>query len=161
MAHNELFVAWLNDAHALENSIVQALESQVDLASDHPTVQNGIQQHLEATRRHAETVEGLLKQLDESPSGVKNTMAKVGGKVQGMMPGAAKDDLVKAALQDYSTEHMEIASYQSLIAAANQLGHPEIAQACQGILQEEIQMAQWLEEQIPVVTREALIAGET
>jgi ferritin-like metal-binding protein YciE len=161
MAHQELLVAWLNDAHAMENGIVEVLEKQVDVAADHPAVQSGIQQHLEATRRHAETVKGCLEQLGESPSGMKGAMASAGGKIQGMMSGAAKDDLVKAALQDYSTEHMEIASYKALIIAANDVGQSGIADACQGILQDEENMARWLDEQMPTIVREALVHGET
>lgn len=161
MAHNELFVAWLNDAHAMEKSIVEALERQVDLAKDHPMVQQGIQQHLEATKRHAEIVEGCLDSLGEKPSGMKDTMASLGGKVQGMMPGGAKDDLLKAAMQDYSTEHMEIASYQALILAANELGHSEIATKLQGVLEDEQAMARWLEESMPTLVREAVSSGGT
>jgi ferritin-like metal-binding protein YciE len=29
---------WLNDAYAMENGIVEALEAQVKVAADHPTV---------------------------------------------------------------------------------------------------------------------------
>lgn len=160
MAHNELFIAWLNDAHALETSLASSLKEQVKLASDHPSVQQGIQRHLEETERHAEIVTGCLEELGESPSGVKDTMASLGGKVQSMMPGAAKDDLIKAALNDYSAEHMEIASYQSLIVAANELGHTGIATRLEGILADEQAMARWLEESLPTLTREALVKGE-
>jgi ferritin-like metal-binding protein YciE len=124
-------------------------------------VQQGIQRHLETTRRHAEAVKGCLDQLGESPSTVKSAMAAVGGKVQGMMPGAAKDDLIKAAMQDYSVEHMEIASYQSLIVAAEDLGHTEMVATFQGILEDEQAMARWLEENMPMLTREALLQGQT
>jgi ferritin-like metal-binding protein YciE len=161
MAHHDLFVAWLNDAYAMENGIIQSLESQVDLAKDHPAVQQGIQRHLETTRRHAEAVKGCLEQLGETPSTVKSAMATVGGKVQGMMPGAAKDDLIKAAMQDYSVEHMEIASYQSLIVAAEELGHTEMVATFRGILEDEQAMARWLEENMPLLTREALLQGQT
>jgi ferritin-like metal-binding protein YciE len=160
MAHQELFVAWLNDAHAFEKSLASSLEAQAKIAADHPTVQQGIEQHLEATRRHAEIVEGCLQSLGETPSGVKDTVASIGGKVQSMMPGAAKDDLIKAALNDYSAEHMEIASYQSLIVAANELGHTDIAARLEGILADEQAMASWLEQNIPMLTREALVKGE-
>lgn len=160
MAHQEFLVAWLKDAHALETNIAENLESQVKLAEDHPTVQSGIQQHLEATRRHAEIVKGCLEELGESPSTVKNAVASVGGKVQGMMPGAAKDDLLKSALQDYAAEHMEIASYQSLILGATELGHTDIAQKCQSILEDEQAMARWLEESVPMLTREAVMQGQ-
>jgi len=161
MAHQDMLVAWLNDAHAMELGIIEALEAQVKVAQDHPMVQSGIQQHLDATKRHAETVKGCLEQLGESPSGVKGAMATVGGKLQGMMPGAAKDDLVKAALNDYATEHMEIASYRALVIAAEEAGQPAIAEACQGILADEENMARWLEENTPALVREALVHGET
>ena len=158
MAHNELFVSWLKDAYAMENAIVPVLEKQVDAAADYPDVQSGIKRHLEATRTHAESVKSCLEELGEAPSGLKTGMAELGGKVQGMMQGMPEDGLVKAALQDYSTEHMEIASYKALIEAANELGHPEIAQRCQTILQDEEAMAAWLEQQLPIVVRGTLTA---
>ena len=161
MATNKLFVAWLNDAHAFEKALASTLEEQVKLASDHPMVQQGIQGHLEATKRHVDIVEGCLEELGEKPSTMKDVMGTLGGKLQSMMPAAAKDDLVKAALNNYSAEHMEIASYQSLIVAANELGHTGIATRLEGILADEQQMAIWLEQNIPTLTREALAKGET
>jgi ferritin-like metal-binding protein YciE len=156
---NELVVAWLNDAYAMENAIVEVLEKQVDLAADHPAVQQGIERHLDATRGHAEMVANLLSQLDEKPSGLKSAMASVGGKIQGMAMGVPKDSLVKAALQDYSTEHMEIASYRALITATDAMGEPNFSAALQGILEDEIAMAQWLEQQLPIVVSEAVAQG--
>ncbi len=157
MAHRELFITWLNDAHAFENVVATALKDQVALAADHPDVQTAIEGHLEATHRHAEILEGCLEELGESPSGLKDTMAKVGGKMQSMMQAGSGDTLIKAALNDYSAEHMEIASYQSLIVAANDLGHNEIATRLQGILDDEVQMAEWLSSQIPMLTRAELV----
>ena len=158
--HNTFLVGWLNDAYAMEQGIVEALEAQVKLAEDHPMVKDGIQRHLEATKGHAELVKGCLDQLGETPSKVKTGLAEVGAKVSGITMGAAEDKLVKAALDDYATEHMEIASYRALIAAAEQLGHPEIAQVCQGILQDEIEMAAWLEENLPMLVRETVMKAE-
>lgn len=151
MARRELFITWLNNAHALENTVATALKDQAALAADHPQVQQGIERHLEATNRHIEIVAGCLEELGESSSGVKDTMGKMGGKMQSMMQGAAGDTLIKAALNDYSAEHMEIASYQALIEAANELGHAGIATKLQGILDDEVQMAQWLSDQIPML----------
>lgn len=157
MARQELFVTWLNDAHALENVVATALKDQVALAEGHPEVQKAIEGHLEATHRHMEIVEGCLKELGESPSGMKDTMAKMGGKMQSMMQAGSGDTLIMAALNDYSAEHMEIASYESLIVAANELGHTGIASKLQGILDDEKRMARWLEEQIPILTRQELL----
>jgi ferritin-like metal-binding protein YciE len=77
----------------------------------------------------------------------------------GIMQEMADDTLVKGALQDHSTEHMEIASYKALIVAADDLGHPEIAETCRGILRDEEAMAAWLDEQLPTIVRETL-AGQ-
>lgn len=157
MARQQLFVTWLNDAHALENVVATALKDQVALAEDQPEVKRAIEGHLEATHRHMEIVEGCLEELGEGTSGMKDTMAKMGGKMQSMMQAGSGDTLITAALNDYSAEHMEIASYESLIVAANELGHTTIASKLQGILEDEKQMARWLEEQIPVLTRQELL----
>lgn len=153
MARQELFVTWLNDAHAMETALAAALNDQVDLAKDRPEVQAVIRQHLDATNRHMEILEESLESIGESPSGMKDTMAKVGGKMQSMMQAGSGHSLLMAALNDYSAEHMEIASYESLIVAANELGHTQIATRLEGILEDERKMAAWLEEQIPVLTR--------
>jgi ferritin-like metal-binding protein YciE len=156
MARRELFITWLHDAHAFESMLVSSLEGQVKLAADHPQVQQGIEQHLEATKRHKEIVEEILEELGESSSGMKDTMARVGGMMQGLMQGASGDTLVKAALQDYSAEHMEIASYQALIVAANELGHGNLASRFEIILQDEMRMAEWLSSQLPMIVRAEL-----
>jgi len=154
--HNDLFIAWLNDAYAMENAIIDTLEKQIDLAADHPDIQRAIQQHLDATHRHADTVESCLAQFNEKPSGAKKVMAEIGGKLQGMATGAAKDELIKAVLQDYSTEHMEMASYHVLIAAADAIGMPTIGEALKPVLEDEVAMARWLESQFSPLARAAV-----
>ena len=76
--------------------------------------------------------------------------------MQGIMMGMPDDSLVKAALQDYTTEHMEIASYTALIVAARDAGLTRVAEACEGILRDEKAMADWLEIQLPLVVRTTL-----
>lgn len=160
MADQELFIAWLKDAHAMEDAIAVALGAQVALAADHPMIQQGIERHLEATKRHAEVLKGCLEELGESPSAVKEAVGVVGSKLSAVM-GAAKDDLVKAAMNDYATEHMEIASYKALIVGATQLGHTQMVSKFEEILADEQAMAAWLEENLPTIAREAIIVGKT
>jgi ferritin-like metal-binding protein YciE len=152
MPHNELYLAWLNDAYALEQSLVEVLERHVTDAKDYPTIQARLQQHLDETRRHAELVKGCVERLGGDTSAIKSGMAKVMGTFQGMSTRFAKDELIKNALADYSAEHFEIASYTSLLAAARSLGDTETAQVCQQILQDEQAMQDWLLHQIPVIT---------
>jgi ferritin-like metal-binding protein YciE len=156
MAHNELYLAWLNDAYSLEQSLTQVLERHVADAKDYPQVQARMQQHLEETRRHAELVKSCIERLGSDTSKLKSGLATVTGAVQGMTTVVAKDDLIKNALADYSSEHLEIASYTSLISAAQTMGDLETVSICQQILRDEEAMQSWLAQQIPLITQEML-----
>lgn len=156
MATNELIITWLKDAYAMENGIVPVLEQQVKITADQPEIQAGIQRHIEATKGHAETVKTCLEELGESPSSIKAGMAKASGMMQGMMSSVPEDNLVKGALMDYSTEHMEIASYKALIVAAQQEGLTNVVTACESILRDEEQMAAWLDQNLPMIVRTTL-----
>jgi len=156
MAHQETVIAWLKDAHALELNLVEVLEHRVNDTKDHPAIQARIQQHLEETRHHAELVKGCIERLGSSTSALKSGMGKISGFFQGISTGMAKDEMVKNALSDYAAEHFEIASYTSLIAAAQAIGDQQIAAVCQQILRDEEAMAHWLQQQIPVITQEFL-----
>lgn len=156
MAQKDFVVNWLNDAYAMENSLIQVLENQAEDAEGHPEVHNRIQEHIETTRRHADRVEECIKRLGSDTSTLKTGTAKVGGTLQGMSTGAAEDVLVKNVLAGYAGEQFEIASYRSLIAAAEEIDDQETVRACQENLREDEEMARWLEQQIPIVTQEFL-----
>lgn len=154
MAHNDLILSWLNDAYAMERSIVEVLQRQIPDAKKFPDVQAKIRQHLDATKHHAELDKQCIERLGGSTSALKSGMATLGGAMQGMAAKFADDKLVKAALQDYSTEHMEIASYRALITAAEEAGDQETVRVCQEILRDEEEMAQWLAQNLPTLVRE-------
>ena len=137
----------------MEQGIVEILERQIDQFDDMPDAQSKIRQHLELTRNHAERVRGCVERLGDDVSRVKSGMANVLGAVQGMSTGMAKDKMVKNAMGNYAIEHFEIASYMALMTAAREMGHEDIAMICEGIMQEEQEMAQWLEQSLPLVTR--------
>lgn len=67
---------------------------------------------------------------------------------------------MKGLLASYTFEHMEIASYTILIAAANSVGEAEIARVCEQNLREEEAMAEWLESNLPQVTQTFLTRAE-
>ena len=66
------------------------------------------------------------------------------------------DEIIKASLGTYTFEHMEIGSYRILIATAEALGDTETKLVCEQILREEENMARWLEENLPAVTKQYL-----
>jgi ferritin-like metal-binding protein YciE len=156
MTQQEMMIAWLNDAYAMENSLVHTLEGRVKEAEDHPQIRARDEQHLAETRRHAELVKGCIERLGGDTSTLKTGMATVMGKVQGLSTALAKDTLVKNCLADYGAEQFEVASYTALIAGAQVLGDQETMAVCQQILREDAAMAEWLAQHLPAVVQETL-----
>lgn len=151
-------IAWLNDAHAMELSLVQNLEEMAKDAEDagKADVQAKIEAHIEETKQHAIQVEACIRRLGGSPSVVKDVMGKTMGYMQGAMKSMFADTMVKNAIESYAAEHVEIAAYTSLIAAAEEIEDFETAEICEAILSDEERMAAWALEQIPVATQEHL-----
>lgn len=81
--------------------------------------------------------------------------------VQGMSGMFVSDEVVKASMASYAFEHMEIASYKILIAAAQACGDQETQRVCGHILAQEEAMAQWLLERIPATVQAFLLRDET
>lgn len=156
MNPNNTIIAWLNDAHAMENALVQILEHQVKDAEQYPDVQAMLQMHLDQTRRHADIVEGCVQRLGGSTSSIKSGFASLFGQMQALSTGAAEDEMVKNALADYAAENFEVASYTSLITAAEQVGDMQTATACRQILAEDQAMADWIVQNLPTLTRMTL-----
>lgn len=156
MSGNETLIAWLNDAYALEQQLITVLNDHSSDASHHPHIKQRIDQHIEETRHHADIVKDCVERLGGSTSAAKTMMGKMSGLVAGMSTAAVQDELVKNCLAEYSSEHLEIASYEALVAACEALGHQDIADACRRILVDEERMAAWLEEHLPSVVQEYL-----
>lgn len=152
----ELLVAWLKDAHAMEQSLVPVLKDHSEHAAGHPEVQRRMARHAEETERHARMVEECLHRLDSDPSGGKDILGKMVMSVQGKMTGPAEDTLVKDSLMDFAAEHFEIASYKALVKAAESMGETQIADTCRRILNEEQEMATFLDEHLSPAVEAAL-----
>jgi ferritin-like metal-binding protein YciE len=156
MNPNDTIIAWLNDAHAMENALVQILEHQVKDAEQYPNVQAMLQTHLDQTRRHADVVDGCVQRLGGSTSSIKSGFASLFGQMQALSTGSAEDEMVKNALADYAAENFEVASYTSLITAAELVGDMQTATACRQILAEDQAMANWIEQNLPTLTQMTL-----
>jgi len=150
----ETLIEWLNDAYAMENSLVETLKRHSKQAEDHPEVQSKIEEHLEQTKEHAELVKACVESLGGSTSAVKKGMGEIGGMISGLGNAASEDVLVKNAIADFAAEHMEIASYNAIKTAAKQLGEDRVVKICDQILEQEQEMADWLEENMPSAVRE-------
>lgn len=149
----EMLIAWLNDAHAMEQAQIPVLEKHAEDAEGFPDIRERDERHIEETRRHAERVKECIEHLGEASSAPKNVLGSMMGNMQSLMTAPFEDKLVKNFLMDFASENLEIASYSAIVTAARDLGEEEIAGTCEEILREEEEMADWLRENLPSVVR--------
>ncbi|MGZ3640204.1 MAG: YciE/YciF ferroxidase family protein [Ktedonobacterales bacterium] len=142
-------ITYLQDAEAMERQIKEILEAQVKDTQPWPQIQQRIQQHFDATETHRQRMEERLNTYNERPSTVKRAVATMVGNMVGMTAGARTDALAKEARDDYMIEHLEIAAYELLITTASAYGDQETVAACTANLRDEVEMARWLEQQLP------------
>ncbi|MBN9563674.1 MAG: ferritin-like domain-containing protein [Alphaproteobacteria bacterium] len=152
-------VQWLRDAHAMEQQAETMLNAQASRLEHYPKLRQRIQRHIEETKTQAARLQTCLGQLASDTSGVKDLAGRLAAMAQGLGGMFAGDEVVKGAMAGYVFEHVEIASYVSLISAAEHEGLPEAARVCRENLEEERAMADWLQNHLPDVTR-AFLARE-
>lgn len=147
---------WLRDAHAMEMQAESMLKGQASRLEHYPEVKARVEQHITETQQQAREVEQCLKSLGEDTSSLKDTGGKAMALMQAMGGIVMSDEVIKGAVASYAFEHMEIASYTVLIAAARAAGETEVAHVCERILQEEKAMAAWLDEHTPSTVQQYL-----
>lgn len=155
------FTEWLIRAHQLESEQIPILEAHAQLARDLPEIRESLLRHHAETISHRDIVVQCLESLDQSPSTVKSAVAMAAGKAQGVASALFQDAVLRDMINDYAAESCEIALYTAIVAAARHLGLNGIADKCQAILDDEVEMAAWLQESIPdltILTLEAVSA---
>jgi ferritin-like metal-binding protein YciE len=153
-------IAWLRDAHAMEEQAETMLTAQHRRLQNYPALKDRIGQHIEETKQHAASLQACLDRLGDGRSTVKVMAAKLTAMLQGASGVFVSDEVVKGSLAGYTFEQMEIASYRILIAAADYVGDEETKAVCQRILDDEIAMASWLEENMDSVVQDYLRRDE-
>jgi ferritin-like metal-binding protein YciE len=157
----EWLIQWLRDAHAMEGQAETMLSGQLSRLESYPELSDRIKMHLEETKGQATRLKTCLDGIGEGSSSLKDAGGKlmaIGQSISGVFAG---DEVMKSSLASYAFEHMEIASYSVLIAAANALGESEIARVCEQNLREEEAMAEWLKNHIAETTEQFLNRAES
>ena len=157
----ETWINWLRDAHAMEAQAETMLTAQIARLETYPAVKMRMEQHLRETEAQRESLATLLEAHGESTSGLKDTMGKIMAAGQGLAGVFAADEVMKGALASYTFEHMEIASYTSLIAGAQELRLSDAVAVLEPILQQEVAMADWLAENLAPLTRSFLARADS
>ena len=94
--------------------------------------------------------------MNESTSALKETVTKLAGNVQALVGTFFADEMLKNAIAAYAFEHFEIGNYRALITTAEQAGETRAIAVLQQNLREEEEMARWLEQHLPEITRQYL-----
>lgn len=152
---------WLRDAHAMEEQAETMLTATAKRLENYPELHARIREHIEETRRQAAMVRSCIERLGGDTSTIKDTAAKMMAMAQGLSGMFVSDEVVKASLASYTFEHMEIASYRALIAAAEACGDTETQRICEEILPQEEAMANWLAEHLPQTVKMFLTREDT
>jgi len=138
-------VKHIDEAHALEQTVLRMLDGLIETAAE-PELIDKLEQHKLETQEHASTMRRRLEAHGAQPSMVR----QAAGMLEALMKMPV--DLVRGeksgrnARDAYTTEHLEIASYELLRRVAERAGDEETAQACLDILEQERAMAQFIEE---------------
>jgi ferritin-like metal-binding protein YciE len=158
---SERLMEWLRDAHAMEEQSEHMLHNTARRLEHYPDLRSQFEKHRQESIRQAQRIKACIKRRGGETSTIKDTAAKVIAFAQGASGLFVGDEVVKATLAVDTFEHMEIASYKILVAAAEAVGDPETRSACEENLREEEAMAEWLEQNIDSVTQRYLAREAT
>lgn len=152
----DIFTVGLRNAHALENEALSIMNRQLDRLESYPALAARLRTHVSETEAQAKRLEDILAGLGESESSFKDTAASFMGNMAAMGQSMADDEVLKNSFADFAFENYEIASYRSLITMAETGGFAAAIPMLQKSLDEEVEMAAWLEKHLPAVTQQYL-----
>ena len=155
-------VQYLNEAHGSELALVRQLQAQIAM-TPRGQYRNGLETHLQETRRHAERLEGRLSELGQG-----NNPLQVGiGALESLVGQAlaltktpfdlvrgtgGEEKVLKNAKDSCAAEALEIATYTALGRLARDAGDAKTQRLAESILADEQQMLDRLLREIPRLT---------
>ena len=153
---------YLNEARAMELSLVRVLQSQIAMTPD-GSYRDVLERHLGETRDHAERAGTRLEALGHrgdpltAAVGVVETVIgqalAIGKAPFDMLRGSGGEEKVlKNAKDAYATEALEIATYTALERLARSAGDDTTAQLAQSIRSDEERMLARVLREIPKLT---------
>ena len=136
---HKLFLHELADVYNAEQQLTKALPKMVKAAQSEE-LREAFEEHLGQTREHVSRLEEVAQELGESLKGqtcdaMKGLITEGEKLISEQATTSALDAALIAAAQ--KVEHYEIASYGTLIAWAEQMGHEQAIQLLRQTLEEE------------------------
>jgi ferritin-like metal-binding protein YciE len=155
-------VQYLNEAHGSELALVRQLQAQIAMTPK-GRYRDGLETHLQETRRHAERVEARVAELGEG-----NNPLQVGlGAVESLIGQAlaltktpldlvrgtgGEEKVLKNAKDSCAAEALEIATYTAMARLAHIAGDAKTERLANSVLADEQKMLDRLLREIPRLT---------
>ena len=152
-SQHQIFITGLKNAHAMEKQALSIMTPQMQRIEHYPEVAERLREHIEETNRQIMRIDEILDDLGERASALKDTFLGVAGELAAVGHSFAGDEILKNSFANYAFEHFEMASYKSLITMAEFQGLERFQSALQQSLKEEVAMAEWIDQSLPLVTR--------
>jgi ferritin-like metal-binding protein YciE len=146
------FVAGLRNAHAVENQAVTLINRQLERIENYPEIADRLRLHLQETNGQIRRLDDILASLGEDSSTIKDAGLSFMGNIAALSHAVAQDEILKNSFANFAFENYEIAAYKSLLRMAEITGNQAAIAPLQQTLQEEMNMAKWLDEQIATIT---------
>jgi ferritin-like metal-binding protein YciE len=136
---HDAFLEELRDSYDAEKQLTKALTKLAKAASN-PKLRQAFESHLEETQGHIERLEQVFESLDEKVRGKHcDGIAGIIEEGKSIMAEDFDDTTMDACLiaAGQRAEHYEMATYGTLVAWAQAMGHNEAAKLLQQTLDEE------------------------
>jgi ferritin-like metal-binding protein YciE len=137
-------VKHIDEAYAMEQNVLRMLDGMIETTDD-PEIKDELREHKLETERHAERMQQRLEANNATPSAVREAGGIAGALLKSVVDMARPEKAGRNARDGYTTEHMEIASYQLLERIAKRAGDEETAEAARQNRADEEAMAKKLE----------------
>jgi ferritin-like metal-binding protein YciE len=136
---NDLLLDELRDIYHAEKQLVKALPKMAKKAKS-DDLRQAFEHHLDETKGHVERLDQVFQQLDARSGGQRcEAMEGLIEEAEELMGEIATPEVLDAAMigAAQKVEHYEIASYGSVCALAEALGHKDAARLLEETLNEE------------------------
>ena len=155
-------VQYLNEAHATELALVRELQAQIAMTPS-GRYRDGLEKHLEETRRHAQRVEERLRELGQGSNPFQlgvgvvqsvagQTLALAKTPLNLIRGSGGEEKVLKNAKDSSASEALEIATYTSLARLANVVGDQKTERLAKSVLEDEQRMLKRVLDEIPRLT---------
>lgn len=167
-------IQYLNEAYGKEKQLETVLQLQIKLAQK-PAIEKRLKEHLEETRNQAKGLEKRIKALggkaDSSSipgpgiaqdavgaaaSVANKALSLAKGPVQALRGTSVADNQLRNMRDSYWNEAEEIAHYNVIEAAAEQLGDDETVKLAREFRRQEERMQAFIEKQIPQLVKDVI-----